>query len=68
MAFLQLLAGALCIHSLTPQQRYHVPVPIPANGDAHFKVLNAVDGSYHFGYDTGENKYEFSYSIIRMPS
>jgi hypothetical protein len=41
-----------------------MPVPIPANAEAHFKVLNALDGSYHFGYDTGKNKYEFPCDII----
>ena len=65
MTFLQLLAGGPCIHSLTPQQRYHIPAPIPANAEAHFKVLNAFDGSYHFGYDTGEYKHEFAQNIVK---
>ncbi|XP_069701786.1 cuticle protein 6-like [Periplaneta americana] len=59
-------AGSLCVHSLTPQQqRYHVVVPIPANEEAHFKILNALDGSYHFGYDTGLMKYQSFREEIR---
>jgi len=64
MTFLQLLAGGLCIHNLTPQQRYHIPAPIPVNAEAHFKVLNDFDGSYQFGYDTGEYKYKFAQNIV----
>jgi hypothetical protein len=61
MELLQLLVGRLCVYCLSPQQHYHIPVPIPANADAHFKTFNVLDGSYHFGYDTGENKHELSY-------
>jgi hypothetical protein len=63
---LQLLVGGLCVYCLSPQQRYHIAVPIPANVDAHFKIISALDGSYHFGYDTGENKYELTYCPKNM--
>lgn len=32
---------------------YSKPVSIPSSGRAHFSTMNVADGSYHFGYDTG---------------
>lgn len=35
-------------------QAYSKPVAIPASGKALFSTMNVADGSYHFGYDTGQ--------------
>jgi hypothetical protein len=35
-------------------QAYSKPVAIPSSGRALFSTMNVADGSYHFGYDTGQ--------------
>ncbi|CAB3364716.1 Hypothetical predicted protein [Cloeon dipterum] len=45
---------------------YHKPVSIPASGRAHF-VQHNLDGTYHFGYDTGSGEHQSYREEKRFP-
>ncbi|PNF14884.1 hypothetical protein B7P43_G05135 [Cryptotermes secundus] len=62
------ILGGSSICCLTLQHRYRTPVPIPANAEVHFKTLNTIDGSYHFGYDTGLMRYQSFREEVRDPT
>ncbi|XP_023725686.2 uncharacterized protein LOC111874421 [Cryptotermes secundus] len=68
LRLLILILGGSSICCLTLQHRYRTPVPIPANAEVHFKTLNTIDGSYHFGYDTGLMRYQSFREEVRDPT
>ncbi|XP_059473092.1 uncharacterized protein LOC132195243 [Neocloeon triangulifer] len=47
-------------------QAYSKPVTIPASGRALFSKMN-LDGSYHFGYDTGSGQHQSYREEKRFP-